>query len=101
MHTCSSPEAGPEHKGTDVRTAFMAGKVNSQNHKLPTIYEPDLVIGSHRDGSNSDDDIRSGAIDDRLQLLLLGLRHAELVHRLLKVVEKCLPLGGGDHEGLM
>ena len=28
-------------------TAFMAGEVNSENHKLPTIYRPDLVIGRH------------------------------------------------------
>src|SRR6266404_4226727 len=32
-------------KGNDDRTAFMAGEVNSQNHKLPTIYQTDLVIG--------------------------------------------------------
>ena len=24
----------------------MAGEVNSQNHKLPTIYQPFLVLGS-------------------------------------------------------
>src|SRR6266851_1240741 len=54
-----------------------------------------------RSGTNSDDDVRSGAIHDCLQLLLLGLRHAELVHRLLKVVEKCLPLSAGDHQRLM
>jgi hypothetical protein len=71
------------------------------------IYKParKTLIGLHpsaeRDGTNSDNDIRSGAIHDRLQLILLGLRHAELVHRLLKVVEKCLPLVGGDHERLM
>jgi hypothetical protein len=73
------------------------------------IYKParNTLIGLHPsaeregDGTNSDDDIRSGAIHDRLQLILLGLRHAELVHRLLKVVEKCLPLVGGDHERLM
>ena len=34
-------------KGNDDRTAFMAGEVNSENHKLPTIYQPDLVIGRH------------------------------------------------------
>ena len=26
----------------------MAGEVNSQNHKLPLIYQPDLLVGRHR-----------------------------------------------------
>src|SRR5437762_6957355 len=51
--------------------------------------------------ASSHDDIRSGAVNDRLQLPLRGLRHAELVQRLLKVVEKSLPLGGRDHKRLV
>jgi len=40
-----------------------------------------------------DNDISPRAVDYRFNLGLLGLRHSELVERLLEIIEKGLPLG--------
>ena len=48
-----------------------------------------------------DDDISPCALDDGLDLSLLGLGHAELVERLPEIVEKGLPFRRCDHEKLM
>lgn len=45
-----------------------------------------------------DDDGLLGALDDRLQLVLLGAGHGELVQRLLEIVHEGPPLVIGDHE---
>jgi hypothetical protein len=45
-----------------------------------------------------DDDVSPCAVDYGFNLGLLGLRHSELVERLLKIIEKGLPLGRRDHK---
>jgi len=45
-----------------------------------------------------DDDVRPGAVDDGLELGLLGLLYSEFVERLLEIIEKGLPLGRRDHK---
>ena len=45
-----------------------------------------------------DNDISPCAVDYGFNLGLFGLRHSELVERLLKIIEKSLPLGRRDHK---
>src|SRR5215472_18236747 len=45
-----------------------------------------------------DDDVGVSALDDRLQLRLLGRRHSELVERLPEIVHEGLPLLRRDVE---
>src|SRR5713101_1699759 len=59
--------------------------------------EKSLPSGTNLGGCfPGDDDIRSRAVDDCFQFGLLPGGNRELIQRLLKVAQKCLPLHGGN-----
>ncbi len=53
------------------------------------------------DSPISDDNVCSGAGDNRLQLRLLRLRHPKLVQGLLEIIQESVPLGGGNQQMLV
>src|SRR5438552_7655475 len=51
---------------------------------------------AHRSERGVNDNIRPGAVNDRLQLGLLLSRHLEFIQRLLKIVQECFPFLAGN-----
>ena len=77
----ASASTGLETPG-DAGQPFLNGSIFDERHVLASLLD--------------DDDVVIGAMDNCLQLRLLGSGHAELVKRLLEIVHEGHPLLGRD-----